>query len=487
MPHERSGYAPWDFMGTCRHEQIAARLWHNCNEPQDYAALAAQWGLPYTAADFADPNMGEGIGEAQRALSMAGAGLPALLTNLGESLVGAEIGVWRGATARHLLRCPRVAKLYGIDPFLAYDDWWAHIGQDVLDAHRAEVVRDLGAHPRFELLQTTSGEAAKQLGTLDFVFIDGNHAGPQVRRDLENYWLRLRPGGLLSGHDYRTLPAVKEAVDAFAKKVRATISETTNDVWYFYKPQITMPRVVVYTVAHNEAIMLPFFARHYAWAEKIVVFDDESTDGTREALCGFPNVEIRYVNGGGVLDNGFLLRVKNNCWKECRGKELDWVIVVDSDEFAWSTNIGETLRAASGEGATVLRPAHGFSMVGEFVPDGSASLPETIRRGVCSPGYAKPCIFMPDKIEEINFSPGCHEAAPTGEVQVKVDDTLTMLHYVYLSADFHVERGRIRGERRSAANIARGWGRHHAQSDDENREEHARALKDAVWVIGEPE
>ena len=126
-------------------------------------------------------------------------------------------------------------------------------------------------------------------------------------------------------------------------------------------------------------------------------------------------------------------------------------------------------------------------MVAECMPNSGASLPEAIRRGVSSPGYAKPCIFMPDKIEEINFSPSCHDAAPTGEVQVKVDDTLTMLHYVYLSAEFHVARGRIRRERRSAADIARGWGCHCAQSDDENREEHARALRDAVWVIGEAE
>jgi hypothetical protein len=59
---DRRGYAPWALMGTCRQSKHPNHLWHNCNPPEDYAALAAEWGLPYDVESFCDPNAGAGIG-----------------------------------------------------------------------------------------------------------------------------------------------------------------------------------------------------------------------------------------------------------------------------------------------------------------------------------------------------------------------------------------------------------------------------------------
>lgn len=57
---DRTGYAPWPFMGDDRHSRHPSRMWHNSESAEDYAALAREWGLTYTAQDFRDPNMGEG-------------------------------------------------------------------------------------------------------------------------------------------------------------------------------------------------------------------------------------------------------------------------------------------------------------------------------------------------------------------------------------------------------------------------------------------
>lgn len=62
MPHERSGYALWEFMGTDRTARLESALWHDSHRPADYHELASSWGLPYALADFADPNQGEGNG-----------------------------------------------------------------------------------------------------------------------------------------------------------------------------------------------------------------------------------------------------------------------------------------------------------------------------------------------------------------------------------------------------------------------------------------
>ena len=59
-PHDRVGYAPWDFMGTDRHERYPQFLWHDWARADDYSQQAQQWDLPYTTEDFIDPNQGFG-------------------------------------------------------------------------------------------------------------------------------------------------------------------------------------------------------------------------------------------------------------------------------------------------------------------------------------------------------------------------------------------------------------------------------------------
>lgn len=59
-PHERNGYAPWDYMGTDRGSRSPGFLWHNSSGPSEYHTLACQWGLDYPLEAFNDPNQGFG-------------------------------------------------------------------------------------------------------------------------------------------------------------------------------------------------------------------------------------------------------------------------------------------------------------------------------------------------------------------------------------------------------------------------------------------
>lgn len=62
-PPDKNAYAVWPLMNDSRHTRDVGYLWHDCDTPLDYARVAKCWGLPYGAADFVDPNMGEGVGE----------------------------------------------------------------------------------------------------------------------------------------------------------------------------------------------------------------------------------------------------------------------------------------------------------------------------------------------------------------------------------------------------------------------------------------
>ena len=59
-------------------------------------------------------------------------------------------------------------------------------------------------------------------GSLDFVFIDADHAEASVASDLAAWWPKLKPTGVLAGHDYDE-SGVKKAVDAFAQSHRLNV------------------------------------------------------------------------------------------------------------------------------------------------------------------------------------------------------------------------------------------------------------------------
>jgi len=58
---------------------------------------------------------------------------------------------------------------------------------------------------RYKVHRMTSEEASKGFAdeSVDFVFIDGDHSYEGCSTDIRCWWPKVKPGGLLSGHDYR--------------------------------------------------------------------------------------------------------------------------------------------------------------------------------------------------------------------------------------------------------------------------------------------
>ena len=67
--------------------------------------------------------------------------------------------------------------------------------------------------------------------SIDLLFVDGSHQYEQVKRDLENYWLKVKTGGILLGHDYDAFySGVIRAADEVFGKERLTILQSS---WIF--------------------------------------------------------------------------------------------------------------------------------------------------------------------------------------------------------------------------------------------------------------
>lgn len=131
-----------------------------------------------------------------------------------------EIGVERAHYTKHLLNALPDAKVYGVDPWLAYSGYREHVTQEKLDAFYEEAQQRLAPYgDRATLIRAASVEAAAGFAneSLDVAYIDGNHTLPYVIPDLAAWWPKVRSGGMVCGHDYgrRRVGHVREAVIAW--------------------------------------------------------------------------------------------------------------------------------------------------------------------------------------------------------------------------------------------------------------------------------
>lgn len=132
-----------------------------------------------------------------------------------------EIGSGRGGSIITIGMAATRARLTNIDPFQPYDETSVYgtvVGYkgftrqyfDENVSHFPEV------KARLTTLQKTSDEAVGDIVTADcdLVFVDGNHSLEPTMADIRNYQHKVRPGGILCGHDYHArFPGVVQAVD----------------------------------------------------------------------------------------------------------------------------------------------------------------------------------------------------------------------------------------------------------------------------------
>ena len=159
--------------------------------------------------------------------------------------VGVEVGVAQGDYSALLLQAAQPRELHLIDP-------WSHLesGSDLLEANDmlatvgdarasgemfgpppenlagndeyAAVVARFSGDQRVRLHRQYSYKAAASFadGCLDFAYLDGNHHYEFVLKDLQDFGAKLKPGGLLFGHDFFE--------DAFARAEHYGVVDAVN-------------------------------------------------------------------------------------------------------------------------------------------------------------------------------------------------------------------------------------------------------------------
>lgn len=134
---------------------------------------------------------------------------------------GVEVGVYKGDFSKEVLNKWK-GTLYLVDP-------WKKLGEEYKDISNTddEIYRDViknikefDKDDRAIMIRCLSKNAVKLFNdeSLDFVYIDANHAYDFVKEDLEIWWPKVKKGGYICGHDYLDIDWYKDPNFAENKK-----------------------------------------------------------------------------------------------------------------------------------------------------------------------------------------------------------------------------------------------------------------------------
>jgi len=121
---------------------------------------------------------------------------------LGDNLIGAVIGVSFGYGEEYALDNLSLKKFYMIDPYVHFD--FSAMTPELWEKQYEHARDKFASFPNVELWRLSSEEASLKIedNNLDFVYIDGNHFYPYIKKDIELWWPKIKDGGVIGGHDY---------------------------------------------------------------------------------------------------------------------------------------------------------------------------------------------------------------------------------------------------------------------------------------------
>ncbi|MDT8857568.1 class I SAM-dependent methyltransferase [Paracoccaceae bacterium Fryx2] len=132
-----------------------------------------------------------------------------LLESLPKGGVVAEIGVWEGNFSQRILEICQPAELHLIDPWM-YMPEFGNTGfgrkknEHLMEEKYQAVVALFAGNPVVKIHRATSADAMNALpdGSLDWVYIDGNHNDPFISDDIALCLKKVKPNGIIAGDDF---------------------------------------------------------------------------------------------------------------------------------------------------------------------------------------------------------------------------------------------------------------------------------------------
>jgi glycosyltransferase involved in cell wall biosynthesis len=228
--------------------------------------------------------------------------------------------------------------------------------------------------------------------------------------------------------------------------------------------------IKAFVIAYNESDIIRFTIRHYQkFCKEVHILDNYSTDNTR-AIALEMGCYVHSFGVPGMLDDRCYLEVKNNVWKD--HTDADYVIVCDADEVLYHIERKPRLP---------LYKAVGYDMFSEVMPSHSW---DEISMGFRSSMYDKIIMFSPKLVKEINYSFGCHSAAPVFSKRVSGIAVSPMLRHMRYIGEVErlISRYQRFAERLSKFNRDHELGNHYLNDSEKIKKNWMNASKCAITV-----
>lgn len=162
-------------------------------------------------------------------------------------IVMVELGVWHGVQAGRLLAMIPRLEWHGVDTWAPPKEGssYAESGAEIADkdgdafseAYHIAVRTIWPFRDRAHIIKADTVDAASQFadGSVDIVFIDADHSYEGCKRDIIAWKSKVKPGGLLCGHDYANKRGdVKKAVD---EQIGTGVVLGADHTWFYRVPE----------------------------------------------------------------------------------------------------------------------------------------------------------------------------------------------------------------------------------------------------------
>jgi hypothetical protein len=235
-------------------------------------------------------------------------------------------------------------------------------------------------------------------------------------------------------------------------------------------------KIELITMWYNEEDFAPFFLNHFSWVDNIhLIIDADTNDNTVEIAKKYPNVTIEYFQFPDMMDDVLKVNKLNDTY---RGKDADWVIIVDSDEFIFNSDLGNDFRnelEASSEQVIFARLWNVYKHTSESNLDMSIQISQQRKYGILDMKGQTACYTKPSIIrgrQDAFLAVGNHSVNING-TKATSKQILEGSHWAMADEELAVKR-RIYGRklRQSQVNLTTGLTiQNHKITEEEIRNE----------------
>ena len=151
--------------------------------------------------------------------------IPSLITT-SSSPIGVELGVAEGKFSIQLL------ERYNFKEYYCIDSWNSRRRESHSIREYVQTYNKLKQFKSANIIRATFKEVLNEINDeyFDFIYIDGNaKSGQEDGETILNWYCKLKPGGIYSGHDYyKKYPLTIKYVNEFADKYKKQLNFTTE-------------------------------------------------------------------------------------------------------------------------------------------------------------------------------------------------------------------------------------------------------------------